>query len=761
MAYVLHRADQLSGPLDVLSRSSSQLPRFFLFGCLVGPTAGLYSCIRHQEKVVMAQRSHMAPGICETQVRPGIYTPLAPVMIYPRCTAIDSDPSLVLPLTFEALPLGTIKPQAWLRHQLQLEADGLAGNLHGFYHYVAQSPWLGGFAEYSGLNEGFPYWFNGLVPLAYGLDDARLKTQAKETVDYVLTQQVDDGWIGPENSTARNFWARYPVLLGFIGLVEADPEVYQERVLDALEKFMRLMHNMLKDGYRGYIYHEGDELSEFDFTWGRVRIADMMITLQWMYEKHPRSVGRLLLEIMQYLIYGAIDWAYWFSEEVFIKQDLNTLPENVGVGSPLFPYVHAVNAGQGLKTGAVLRRFSHNETLLESTRRGVNWTFIYHGSASGTILGDERLAGLSPFYGSETCTVVETMYSMSYLYQALGDTSFADRAESLALNELPVHMTTDWWARQYVTQPNQPFSKQLADKPFWNTNGWSQTYGLETNYPCCTVNFPQGLPKFLSNSFVKVGDNGLAHALLSPAVVTTTLDNGARVIVNSTTDYPFSNTIAYTIAAFAAFDFYLRVPAWATPESSISFPYQLPVPLQPDSHTGLHKVLIGPGTTTFTYNLGAKTVLEPRANDTVAIHHGTLLYALEIGSANTSTPPKDFRTNQPLDGSFPKQARDYEISNTTAWNIAIDTTTLSFHARQEGLEGNPFEPGAPPLWFTVRGCEIEWGLWKGVPDAPPAKERRKCVGPAREVRLIPLGGAKLHMVDLPTIDLNGRWLSDM
>lgn len=113
------------------------------------------------------------------------------------------------PFKYDAFPLGSIKASGWLHDQLRLAADGLPGHLFNFYRYVEQSTWLGGTYEYSELNEAAPYWFNYIVPLAYILDDDRLKTQAKKFLDYTLDHQAEDGWLGPETSRqTRGIWAR-------------------------------------------------------------------------------------------------------------------------------------------------------------------------------------------------------------------------------------------------------------------------------------------------------------------------------------------------------------------------------------------------------------------------------------------------------------------------------------------------------------------------------------------------------------------------
>ncbi|KAI0855355.1 hypothetical protein F4860DRAFT_39952 [Xylaria cubensis] len=129
--------------------------------------------------------------------------------------ARDSN-ELVQPV-YQALPLGSVKPQGWLKEQLELSANGLAGNLFNFYRFVKDSQWLGGNSEYSDLHESAGYWFNGLVPLSFGLDDARLKSQVKAFMDYVLGHQQDDGWIGPETTPqTRGLWGRCYIMLGLM-----------------------------------------------------------------------------------------------------------------------------------------------------------------------------------------------------------------------------------------------------------------------------------------------------------------------------------------------------------------------------------------------------------------------------------------------------------------------------------------------------------------------------------------------------------------
>lgn len=117
----------------------------------------------------------------------------------------------------------------------------------------------------------------------------------------------------------------------------------------------------------------------------------------------------------------------------------------------------------------------------------------YHGAPSGQFLADECLAGRMPSKASETCLVVEQLFSLNIVHEVQGDAFFAERAETIAYNALPSVGTKDLWSRVYLQQPNEVFAGHAHPHP-WNTDGDDAlTYSLQDNYECCTANFNRAL----------------------------------------------------------------------------------------------------------------------------------------------------------------------------------------------------------------------------------------------------------------------------
>ena len=281
---------------------------------------------------------------------------------------------------------------------------------------------------------------------------------------------------------------------------------------------------------------------------------------------------------------------------------------------------------------------------------------------------------------------------------------------------------------------------------------------------------PQGLPKFLSASFVQVGDNDLGHALLGPAQVSFTTKTKIDIVITCTTNYPFSSVLYYNVTTTSPFTFYLRMPSWsALNESSISVNGNEPIAHTPDSRTGMMPVSLQSGNTTLIYTIGANIRVEERANSTIAVYYGAILYALDVGhtvtildnsfynfSFSCGTP---YKTSAPL---IPAEVHDFAFRNTKPWNMAIDVTSLTFHTTfntttEPNLPNPIFDYQAPPTYISGKGCQIHWPLYDGLPAPLPALpegvSHRNCTGSMEDVILRPYGSLKNHMAELPTVDL--------
>jgi len=156
------------------------------------------------------------------------------------------------------------------------------------------------------------------------------------------------------------------------------------------------------------------------------------------------------------------------------------------------------------------------------------------------------------------------MFSLTWIYQYLGNNNIPDWVEQAAFNALPVAISPDWWSHQYVQQENQPWSRNLTQgtKGLWTNGGplgqrlWlgaglcniscllplfppQRKTLIKHPQPCCTVNHPHAYPKFLANSFALTEDGGIAHVFLGPAALRTTLADGNKASITAETAYPF------------------------------------------------------------------------------------------------------------------------------------------------------------------------------------------------------------------------------
>jgi len=251
------------------------------------------------------------------------------------------------------------------------------------------------------------------------------------------------------------------------------------------------------------------------------------------------------------------------------------------------------------------------------------------------------------------------------------------------------------------------------------------------------------------SSVVRKGQSGIVHQFLIPFSADITLANGTTSITCDT-NYPFGETLQYNVNTDTAFDFYIRVPSWSNASTFTQGDKLLSFVANED---GLFHVAVNAGISNFSVNLGTEVRTAQRGNNTVGIYRGALLYSLDIDFNISSHQALEFSTLTPLPtNETVPQSVDHEYIPSTPWAVGIDPSQITVRQTNESQLKNPiFERGAPPIYLEVTASEILWPLDQGTASVP--SDNVTVVGEPFTARLIPYGSAKLHMAQLPVIDL--------
>ncbi len=598
--------------------------------------------------------------------------------------------------SFTRFSAQNIKPTGWLKDVLEIQKNGLCGNLDKMWPDVKDSSFIGGKAE--GW-ERVPYWLDGVLPLGYLLNDEDLIKRSEKYIFAIIKNQSKTGWICPHSEKDAANYDTWAIIL--ISKVFAEYYLITEnnQVLTALYKMLKNYYMLLSTGK---VKIE---------KWAKYRTFEAFFALI-LLKKHYNE-----------------EWIYSLAD-ILKNEGYDYLGNNADYIKPLYKWqfnTHGVNLAMMLKAEALYGEFYGNCNIT-ATEKTYNIIMKHNGTPVGIFTADECLSGLNPTHGTELCTVVELMFSFETVYALTGKRKYMDLLEKAAFNALPAALMEDMWSHQYDQLSNQISCEKFPGKPIFGTNGAdSHLFGLEPHFGCCTANFGQGFSKLALNIFLQ-RKNEIHSALCLPAKLTCdTCD------IEIITDYPFKNKVTYKITAKKDFTFTARIPGTA---KNVMLNGKSVKTVKEKLFAGDKKELI--------LIFDTEIKLEKRPHGLYSLTRGPLVFSVPI---SYKTKMYEY-TKDGVERKFPYC--DYELIPTGKWNYAFNKD--DFKVTENKITKSPFSETEPPVSITATLTEIDWQTEDGYENVPAVAPKKPIkYGKTAKITLIPYASAKLRMTEIPKI----------
>lgn len=457
---------------------------------------------------------------------------------------------------YTTLPLGAVKPQGWLLHQLQIMRNGSSGHLDEVYGKVKNdNGWLGGKGD---SWEETPYWLDGAVPLAYLLNDATLKNKVLRYINWTLDHQRPSGYFGPITKVERE----KNIAIGVSNAADGDDWWPKMVMLKVLQQYYTATNDTrVLPFMTRYFHYQLEVLKACPLgkwtEWATSRGAENIMVAQWLYSI---SKDKKLLELAALLQSQAFTWSSWLGNRSWV------IDAAAQQNDQHWMRRHGVNVGMGLKDPVMNYQRTGNKKYLQDLHTGFTDLMNLHGLPMGIFSADEDLHGNAPTQGTELCAVVEAMFSLEEIIGITGDPLYMDALERMTFNALPTQTTDDYNNKQYFQVANQVNIKRGVfnfSLPF--DREMNNVLGMRSGYTCCLANMHQGWTKFATHLWYGTAGNGLAALTYSPNEVTAKVGKqNTPVTIREETGYPFEDQVLFRIATqkTVAFPLELRIPAW-------------------------------------------------------------------------------------------------------------------------------------------------------------------------------------------------------
>ena len=623
------------------------------------------------------------------------------------------------------LPLGSIKPKGWLHEMLVRQKNGASGQMDVLYPSVMgkRNGWLGGDGDQW---ERGPYWIDGLLPLAYILDDDVLKAKVQPWIEWALQSQREDGFFGPEKDypgepglqrdNSQDWWPRMVVLKILQQYYSATND---KRVVAFMTKYFRYQLNTLPQKPLGHWS-----------SWAEFRACDNLQAVYWLYNLTGEDFLLELGHLLHRQSFSFID--------MVDRGDLRRTCT-----------IHCVNLAQGIKEPIIYYQQDTDRKYIDAVKEG----FRDIRQPQGMYGGDEALHGNNPTQGSELCSAVELMYSLEKMVEITGDIDFADHLERIAFNALPAQISDDFMTKQYFQQPNQVMVTRHRRNFDQDHEGTDLAFGTLTGYPCCFSNMHQGWPKFTQHLWYATPDNGIAAIVYSPSEVTANVGDNVPVVISEDTYYPMDHQITFTIKEVrnkvkqVKFPFHLRVPKWCK-QAEIRVNGKMEQTVKGGKIAIVDR--IWKRNDKIELYLPMEVFTSTWYENAVSIERGPLVYALKM---EENWEKKEFKDS--WYGSY-----YYQVTSSDPWNYGLvdfdrnrmnEVAQVSINSQKQQLDF-PWNQENAPVEIKMKARLIPtWTVYNEMAGPQPFSFCGSAEGGEQEITLIPYGCTTLRISEFPVV----------
>ncbi len=632
------------------------------------------------------------------------------------------------PLHFIKLPVGDIKPKGWIEKTLQLQREGLSGKLGEISAWLDKenNAWLGTGNDYGW--EEVPYWLKGYGNMAYIFDDKAMLDETKQWLEAVFKSRRDDGYFGPyiEKNGKPDLWGNMIMVWCLQSYYEYTKD---QRVIDLMTDYFKWQLQLPDDMF----------LEDY---WENSRGGDNLLSVYWLYNI---TGDKFLLDLAEKTHKNTANW-----------RQRSTLPN-----------WHNVNIAQSFREPATYYMLSKDSADLLATYNVHHLIRNTFGQVPGGMFGaDEnaRMGYIDPRQGTETCGFVEQMASNEILLRMTGDPFWAEHCETVAFNSYPASLMPDLKALRYITSPNHTISDSENHHPGIDNRGPFLSMNPFSSR-CCQHNHGQGWPYYIEHLMLVTPDNGVAAAIYSACTAKVKVANGKTVEITEETNYPFEESIRFTINTNGnvTFPFYLRIPTWTENASVEVNGRKVNISLEPGKYVRLER----------NWRNGDKVVLNVPMKitqqvwhvnqDSRSINYGPLTFSLKIKenyqkASSIETAIGDSKWQKNADAS---KWPTYEIYPESDWNYGLvidDNKKLADNfeivKKQWPADDFPFTVDNSPLELKAKGKKvIGWEIDQhGLTGELPIKENLQFEDKTENITLIPMGAARLRISAFPVYE---------